>query len=170
MPGSLVWLALPGQTVVLGTGRDFGLVDHLDPQARSLLMGRVKRTGTKAELTVRSIAHRLGYRFRCDRGDLPGRPDIVFPGRRSVVFVHGCFWHRHEGCSKATMPKTNEDFWATKFAQNAARDRGALHELSRLGWQALVIWECETRRPEEVASRLKGFLGPPGPKARQGGR
>lgn len=142
------------------------MVDRLDRVARSLLMGRVKRTGTKAELIVRSIAHRLGYRFRCDRGDLPGRPDIVFPGRRAVVFVHGCFWHRHEGCRRTTTPKTNEAFWAAKFARNVVRDRESLRSLSGLGWRTLVIWECEIRHREEVASRLKALLGPASAKCR----
>jgi DNA mismatch endonuclease (patch repair protein) len=145
------------------------MVDTLDKQARSRHMGLIRQAGTSPELAVRRIAHRIGYRFRVSRRDLPGCPDIVFPGRRAAIFVHGCFWHRHEGCPRSTTPKTNADFWTKKFAANQARDRASLQALAKLGWRTLVIWECETRDEGAIAEKLKAFLEPdsrplPGPR------
>ncbi|WP_438346838.1 very short patch repair endonuclease [Methylorubrum populi] len=124
-------------------------------------MSHVKARDTKPEKLVRSIAHALGYRFRLHRKDLPGRPDLVFPGRRKVVFVHGCFWHRHPGCRKASTPSTRQEFWKAKFARNVERDARKEAELQEAGWNVLIIWECDTRDPERLSEMLRSFLGPP---------
>lgn len=126
---------------------------------RSALMARVRGKNTKPELIVRSLAHRLGYRFRLHRAGLPGRPDLVFPGRRKVIFVHGCFWHRHPGCYRTTTPKTRATYWQQKFRDNIERDRKAIAALEKAGWSVLVIWECETEDGTSLAMRLIGFLG-----------
>lgn len=125
---------------------------------RSSLMARVKGKNTKPELLVRKELHRLGYRFRLHRRDLPGRPDIVLPKYKTAIFVHGCFWHRHPGCSKASTPKTRVDFWQDKFTTNMARDRRNEDALRSDGWQVLVVWECETKRIDELATRLSDAL------------
>ena len=109
-------------------------------------------------MVVRRTAHRLGFRFRLYRKDLPGRPDLVFPRYRVVVLVHGCFWHRHEGCRYAYTPRSRVEFWTEKFRQNVVRDRRTEDALRSLGWRVLVIWECETRDDAVVADRLKRFL------------
>ena len=121
-------------------------------------MSRVRGKDTKPEMIVRRLAHALGYRFRLHRRDLPGKPDMVFPARRKIVFVHGCFWHRHD-CRKATEPKSNTEFWVKKFDENVARDMKNLSDLAERGWGALVVWQCETERPRELAERLDEFLG-----------
>jgi DNA mismatch endonuclease (patch repair protein) len=108
-------------------------------------MSRVRQRDTSAEIAVRSALHRLGYRFRLHRRDLPGSPDIVMPRHRTVIFVHGCFWHRHAGCRRTTSPKTNTAFWLAKFAANVERDARKGAELEALGWRVIVIWECETK-------------------------
>ncbi len=136
-----------------------------DP-ARSAQMALVKGKNTRPELRVRRLAHALGYRFRLHRRDLPGTPDLVFPGRRAVIFVHGCFWHRHPapGCWRARLPKSRPEFWVPKLEANVARDAEQIAALEALGWRVLVIWECETTpsRLTELGARLAGFLGPPG--------
>ncbi len=137
-------------------------MDRLSPDARSRLMSRVRGKDTKPEMVVRRLAHSLGYRFRLHRKELPGRPDLVFPGRRAVVFVHGCFWHRHEGCRLASTPKSNEAFWEAKFGRNVERDRAAVEKLEADGWRVLTVWECETRDREGMAAQLRGFLGESG--------
>ncbi len=134
------------------------MTDNLSPEARSALMRSVRQKGTTPELRVRGIAHRLGYRFRLQRRDLPGTPDIVFPRYRVCVFVHGCFWHRHPGCKMATMPKSREKYWRPKFRANIERDRRKIAELEARGWRAEVIWECETRDPQSIADRLTQIL------------
>jgi DNA mismatch endonuclease, patch repair protein len=120
-------------------------------------MRAVKSKDTKPELAVRSLLHRLGYRFRIHRKDVPGTPDIVFPGRRKVIFIHGCFWHQHNCVRGARVPVNNHDYWVAKIARNAARDEKHLSAIESLGWQALVLWECELRVPS-LESRLQGFL------------
>ena len=125
---------------------------------RRALMARVRREHTEPELVVRRLLYRLGYRYRLHRRDLPGTPDVCFPGRKKAVFVHGCFWHRHPGCRRASTPKTRTAFWSEKFAQNVARDRRKLAELRRLGWYTLVVWECETENPAELAGMLSAFM------------
>jgi DNA mismatch endonuclease (patch repair protein) len=120
-------------------------------------MGRVRHKNTKPEVIVRKLAHRLGYRFRLHRRDLPGRPDLVFPKLKKVVFVHGCYWHRH-GCRKTTTPKSNSKYWQPKFAENVERDKRAIAELLRLGWDPMVVWECETRDIDALSQSLSAFL------------
>ena len=121
-------------------------------------MSRVHGKDTKPEIIVRSVIHRMGYRFRLHVRDLPGRPDIVLPRHRKVVFVHGCFWHGHQGCARATLPDTRKSFWSKKLADNAARDARNLRAVRRKGWRALVVWECDTRRPEKLEGKLRRFL------------
>lgn len=135
------------------------MADNLTPQHRSWLMSRVRGRDTSPEIAVRRVAHALGYRYRLHRRDLPGSPDLVFPRRRAVVFVHGCFWHRHKNCPKATTPKTRADFWKKKFEANHKRDRRVLKELVVLGWRPLVIWECETKDYTKLATKLAKHLG-----------
>lgn len=121
-------------------------------------MGRIQSRDTAPELAVRRLAHRLGYRFRLQRRDLPGSPDLVFPSRRKAVFVHGCFWHRHSGCRLAYEPKSNVDFWSAKFRKNVERDIRVKEELECMGWGVLVIWECETVDRAALASELRKSL------------
>lgn len=120
------------------------MIDRLSVERRSWLMSRIKGRDTTPELKVRRVAHSLGLRFRLHPKNLPGKPDLVFPRWRVAIFVHGCFWHRHEGCKKATMPKSREDFWQTKFERNVERDRRVIRELEASGWRTLVIWQCQT--------------------------
>src|ERR1700724_1033230 len=118
------------------------------PEARwSELMARVRQRNTAPELLVRRCAHNLGFRFRLHRKHLPGTPDIVFPKARKVIFVHGCFWHRHVGCKHASFPKRRAEFWREKFEKNTKRDGRINQALCELGWRTLIIWECETRNP-----------------------
>jgi DNA mismatch endonuclease, patch repair protein len=122
-------------------------------------MSAVRGRDTKPEMVVRRLLHAMNFRYRLHRKDLPGSPDIVFGSRRKAIFVHGCFWHRHPLCSKATSPKTRSEFWASKFERNVERDREVEHRLAEMGWQSQVVWECETRTPEDLAARLRTFLG-----------
>lgn len=122
-------------------------------------MSRIRKTGSKPELRVRRIAHKLGYRFRVNRSDLPGTPDIVFPSRRKVIFVHGCFWHQHSGCRKATVPSVRQNYWLPKLQRTSERDAESLAALQVLGWECLVLWECEVTSSDAFASRLLEFLG-----------
>jgi DNA mismatch endonuclease (patch repair protein) len=121
-------------------------------------MSRIRDRDTKPELALRSLLHRLGYRFRLHRKELPGRPDIVLPKYRSVIFVHGCFWHRHSGCRYAYTPKSRVEFWQNKFETNQVRDRSKRRELFELGWRVLVVWECETRDMATLERRLLSYL------------
>jgi DNA mismatch endonuclease (patch repair protein) len=134
-------------------------MDHLSPAARSANMAKIKGKNTRPELIVRQTLHAMGYRFRLHRRDLPGRPDIVLPRYRTVVFVHGCYWHRHVGCARSTMPQTRRDFWQTKFAGTVERDRAQAERLVAAGWNVAVIWECETRNREALQSRLLDVFG-----------
>ncbi len=123
------------------------MVDIVSPEKRSSMMGRIRGRNTRAELLVRSYLHRAGLRFKINDRSLPGSPDLVFPRHRCVVFVHGCFWHRHPGCRFATTPATRVEFWRSKFATNVARDEKASAFLLALGWRTLTIWECEVDDP-----------------------
>jgi DNA mismatch endonuclease (patch repair protein) len=125
---------------------------------RSALMSRVRAKDTKPEIIVRRSAHALGYRFRLHRRDLPGCPDLVFAARKKVIFVNGCFWHRHPGCRMASTPKTRAEFWSAKFSQNVRRDVHAISCLENSGWACLVIWERETRNSIALARHLRDFL------------
>lgn len=133
--------------------------DVFTPQERSRVMARVKGKNTKPEMKVRRLAHGLGYRFRLHRKDLPGSPDLVFPGRRKVIFVHGCFWHGHDCARGRRKPKTRAEYWAAKIERNQARDAAAIEGLQRRGWAVLTLWECELKDAEVVAERLEAFLG-----------
>jgi DNA mismatch endonuclease (patch repair protein) len=132
--------------------------DRVDEATRSRIMRAVGVRNTKPELAVRSILHRLGYRFRLHRKDLPGKPDIVFPSRRKAVFVHGCFWHGH-GCSKGQAPKSRPEYWGPKLDANRARDERSLAALKVLGWKTLVVWQCDLSDSDKLARRLEGFVG-----------
>ena len=111
-------------------------------------------------MVVRHALHRLGYRYRLHRQDLPGRPDLVFVSRRKVLFVNGCFWHMHSGCSRARVPVTNSDFWRSKLERNRQRDAESLAALRDLGWETLTVWECELRNLDTLLTRIASFLGP----------
>lgn len=135
--------------------------DSLTPEKRSWVMGRIRSANTKPELVLRSLLHRCGYRFSLRRRDLPGKPDIVLRKHRAVIFVHGCFWHRHEGCRQASLPRSRREFWTEKFARNVARDAANRAALAALGWRVLVVWECELRQdPLAVLERVVGELSP----------
>ena len=134
------------------------MADRISPARRSENMRAIKSKNTAPEKRVRSVAHRLGLRFRLHRRDLPGSPDLIFPGRGIVLFVHGCFWHRHENCPVATIPKTNTEYWSKKFRDNIKRDRENRKKLEESGWRVLIIWECETRKRESVEAFLKRNL------------
>ncbi len=135
------------------------MTDHLAPEKRAWNMSRVRSRHTKPELIIRSLLHRAGFRFRIKNNKLPGSPDIVLPKYKTAIFVHGCYWHRHEGCSKASMPKSNQEFWQKKFDGNVARDRRVKKELEQLQWRVLVLWECEIMQdPLAVLDDLVGQL------------
>ncbi len=136
------------------------MADVLTPKQRSYCMSQIKDRDTKPELIVRRLVHRLGYRFRLHSNFLLGKPDIVFQGKKKVVFVHGCFWHRHQCRYGRVRAKTNTDFWEKKITGNVERDRGVRRELRKLGWDVLVVWECQTRakRRKWLIDKLKSFL------------
>ncbi len=133
-------------------------MDHLTPEERSQNMSKIRSGNTKPEKKVRSVLHKLGYRFRLHRKNLPGSPDIVLPKYHSVIFVHGCYWHRHEGCVNATMPKTNTKFWLDKFKQNVKRDLLVKESLNDLGWKVVTVWECEVADQAALEERLTNEL------------
>ena len=129
-------------------------------QVRSRTTSRIKGKNTKPEIAVRSMLHRAGYRFRLHGRKLPGSPDIVLARHKTVVFVHGCFWHRHEGCKYTTTPKTRTEFWSDKFRKNVERDARQQRELREMGWRVLIVWECELRDLETLKKRLNDELPP----------
>lgn len=137
------------------------MADTLSPQERSARMALIRHKDTKPEIKVRRLLHRLGYRFRL-HGKLPGKPDIVFVGRRKAVFVHGCFWHRHPdpNCRKARTPRSNKAYWKSKFQGNETRDARHIADLAFMGWEAIIVWECQIAQPR-TEERLRAFLGPP---------
>lgn len=134
------------------------MADRLQPEARRRLMQTVKGKNTGPELEVRSLLHRLGYRFRLHRRDLPGTPDIVLPGRGAAIFVHGCFWHGHE-CRIGRLPKSRLDYWAPKIQDNRARDERKHSQLVAAGWRVLTVWQCELADLKALERRLRAFLG-----------
>jgi DNA mismatch endonuclease, patch repair protein len=136
--------------------------DRLSAEERSALMARIRGRDTAPEVRLRALLHAMGYRFRIHRADLPGTPDVVLPARGKVLFLHGCFWHRHTGCRHATVPRTRTEFWHEKFARNLARDRRVRRALNRAGWSVGVVWECALRDEASLERRLLRFLGPPG--------
>lgn len=139
-------------------------MDKLTQQRRSENMRRIKSKGMKPEMLVRRLVHRLGYRYRLHRKDLPGKPDLVFAPRRKAIFVHGCFWHVHEDCIDGRAPKSNQGYWGPKLARNIERDKANIAALENTGWLVLVIWECETKDLELLNNRVSKFLGKPAAK------
>ena len=126
-------------------------VDQISAKRRSTVMAGIKGKNTGPELHVRKVAHALGLRFRLNRTDLPGKPDVVFPKFRIALFVHGCFWHQHGGCRRASKPKSNTDYWEAKLRRNVERDAQTLLALTRRKWKMVVIWECETNNSHRLA-------------------
>ncbi|MGH2506017.1 MAG: very short patch repair endonuclease [Ktedonobacteraceae bacterium] len=126
------------------------MTDIVDKETRSRMMSGIRGKDTKPEVAVRSYLHKKGFRFRLHRKDLPGKPDIILPKYKIVIFVHGCFWHRHKNCEYAYMPKSNLLFWNKKFSENVARDKRSIKALKHAGWDVLVLWECEIGNNELV--------------------
>ena len=134
-------------------------MDKLTPERRSRNMQRIRSKDTEPELLLRSLLHGLGYRFRLHRPDLPGKPDIVFPGRHKAVFMHGCFWHQHSECSEGRIPASRREYWEPKLARTKARDAAALRALRKAGWRVRVVWQCELERnAARQLRRLVRFL------------
>ena len=129
------------------------------PEDRSRVMRAVKGENTRPEMVVRSLTHGMGYRFRLHRKELPGKPDLVFPALRKVIFVHGCFWHQHDCHRGARVPKSNRDYWLQKLRRTVRRDMSHQEHLRELGWEILIIWECELKKIETLSTRIKEFLG-----------
>jgi DNA mismatch endonuclease (patch repair protein) len=138
------------------------MVDSIGPAERSAVMARVRGKNTRPELIVRKLVFAAGYRYRLHVRTLPGSPDLVFPGRRKVIFVHGCFWHRHDNCNLARMPKSRIEFWSDKLNGNKARDARTYDALRQAGWQVHVVWECELGDLMALEEDLRAFLGPAG--------
>ena len=134
------------------------MTDVFTKEKRSRIMSRVKGRDTKPEILVRSLVHRMGFRFRIHRGDLPGKPDMVLPRHGKIIFVHGCFWHGHKGCPRSKRPTTNMDFWNKKLDMNIKRDKVFQGKLRSRGWKVMVIWQCETQRPEMLLRKFERFL------------
>jgi DNA mismatch endonuclease (patch repair protein) len=128
------------------------------PELRSRVMRAVKSADTTPELLVRRLAHGMGYRFRLHRKDLPGKPDLIFPGMHKAIFVHGCFWHGHDCARGARVPKAHRDYWVKKIGRNRERDRAACAALTGLGWKITVLWECELSNVTHIRRRLRQFL------------
>jgi DNA mismatch endonuclease (patch repair protein) len=136
-------------------------LDKISKQRRSHNMRQIRSKDTAPELALRRIVHRMGYRFRLHRKDLPGKPDLVFPGRKKVVFLHGCFWHQHRGCREGRLPGTRQEYWQPKLERNQERDAVSQTALKALGWDVLTLWECEVAKtPSAIAGQLRQFLGP----------
>jgi DNA mismatch endonuclease (patch repair protein) len=136
------------------------MTDTLSPAARSERMSRVRGKDTKPEMTVRRLVHGMGYRYRLHDKHLPGSPDLVFRSRRKVIFVHGCFWHRHSdpACKLARMPKSRQNFWEPKLEGNRERDERNREALNREDWRQMVVWECECGQTEQLKNKIRGFL------------
>lgn len=134
------------------------MTDVFNKNKRSQIMSRIGGKNTKPEIIVRKLLHSLGYRFRLHRKDLPGKPDIILPRWKAVIFVHGCFWHGHKGCKRAGRPQTHADFWKNKIEGNMKRDAANIEQLVKLGYRCLVIWQCETKEIEILREKLTAFL------------
>lgn len=135
-------------------------MDRLTPEARSANMKAVRRKDTAPEMAVRRLLHAAGYRYRLHVKKLLGSPDIVFPGRKKAIFVHGCFWHGHD-CRAGRRPQSRQEYWLPKIARNQERDAVAVNALSRSGWSSLIVWQCEATGHDSLTARLTDFLGPP---------
>lgn len=134
------------------------MADHVPTEKRSEIMRAVRGKDTRPERLVRSAAHRLGLRFRLHDPRLPGRPDMVLRRWKTVIFINGCYWHRHRGCRKATTPKSNVEFWEAKFAGNQKRDQRNYRQLAKLGWRVVVLWQCEVESIDEAMARLRALF------------
>lgn len=121
-------------------------------------MSRIRSKGSKPELQLRRLIHGLGYRYRLHVKDLPGKPDLVFPGRKKIIFLHGCFWHQHEGCKDSRIPDSRRDYWEPKLGGNVTRDRQHEQALGQMGWKVLTVWECDLRRREQLVETIENFL------------
>lgn len=132
-------------------------MDRISKEHRSWNMSQIKNRDTQPEKKVRTILHQMGFRFRLHQNDLPGKPDIVLPKYQIIIFVHGCFWHRHKGCRYAYTPKSRINFWTSKFSENINRDKRNARKLRRLGWHVWTVWECEIRDSHKLTRRLKGL-------------
>jgi DNA mismatch endonuclease (patch repair protein) len=135
-------------------------MDSISTARRSANMSRIRSKDTKPEMLIRRMLHRLGYRYRLHRRDLPGAPDLVFPSRKKIVLVHGCFWHHHKGCIDGRLPKSREDYWLPKLVRNVERDRRNVAKLRRGGWKVMTVWECDAVKADSLRKRLVQFLGP----------
>ena len=133
--------------------------NRISPEVRSRMMAQVRSKGTKPEMAVRRMLHGMGYRYRLHLSNLPGKPDLVCPSKRKVVFVNGCFWHLHTGCRGSHIPSTNREYWLGKLQRNQARDNENIKTLESDGWSVTVVWECQLDDTEGLASRLRSFLG-----------
>lgn len=136
-------------------------MDVFTKEKRSKIMSKIKGKDTRPEKVVRSLLHQMGYRFRLHRRDLPGNPDIVLPKHKKVIFVHGCFWHGHDGCPRAKRPSTNKKFWNEKLTKNIERDKKNQKELLKLGWQPLVVWQCQIKDLENLNEKIIHFINRP---------
>lgn len=134
------------------------MTDTLSPKERSKRMSLIRGTGSAPEMKLRRLVHRMGFRYRLHVKELPGRPDLVFPSRCAVIFMHGCFWHRHKGCKLARLPKSKLEFWKPKLEANRKRDLRNQRQLKALGWRVLVVWECEMADTERVLAIVREFL------------
>ena len=136
------------------------MADRVSSEQRSANMRAIRSTGMKPEMAVRRLVHAMGYRYRLHRRDLPGNPDLVFAGRRKVIFVHGCFWHQHPDseCKAAHTPRSNTDYWGPKLARNVTRDRAVTKQLEELGWAVCTIWECQIKAVSDLRQQLQAFL------------
>lgn len=134
-------------------------MDPFNAAKRSEIMSHISGKDTAVEKRVRSLLHSLGYRFRVHVDGLPGKPDIVLPKYASVVFVHGCFWHGHKRCKRASIPQTNREFWTQKITGNIHRDKRSIRELHKLGWKVLVVWQCQTRNLTVLEKKISKFFG-----------
>lgn len=134
------------------------MIDQLTKEKRSWNMSRIRSKNTKPEIIVRSLLHRMGYRFRLHRKDLPGKPDIVLSKFMTVIFAHGCFWHQHKGCKRCTTPSTNTDYWLPKLEKNILKDKDNRKKLKKIGWRSIIVWECEIKNIDKLARKLKLLL------------
>lgn len=138
-------------------------MDTLTPEQRSERMSRVRGKDSKAEMLVRRLVHGMGFRYRLHDSKLPGKPDLVFSGRKKVIFVHGCFWHRHDCANGRRLPKSRLDFWVPKLERNRQRDIEVQEMIRELGWDYMIVWECMTKDRDNLTSALRKFLDPPSP-------
>jgi DNA mismatch endonuclease (patch repair protein) len=132
--------------------------DPLSPEQRSERMSRIRSKDSKPELLIRRLVWSLGYRYRLHSKKLPGRPDMVFPGRKKIIFIHGCFWHQHENCRQYRMPRSKLDFWLPKLESNRLRDARVREELISAGWKVLIVWECQLKEIGELTSNIRSFM------------